>query len=192
MTRRLVALAIPVLLLGIFVACSSGGDDSDDSGSSETRPAGVSSAAPRPTNRPATTPTSSAADAGDVPTFEDGDWTGGQAEVRITGSDTRTITGTLLQRSSSTDGGNTRLTFTAGLDTILISISTEFQPFDMSASQGGTFSTRIPFGSDPCTVTYQETSEQRISGTFRCEDAEIEIGPNLGPAVMEGSFTATR
>jgi hypothetical protein len=125
-----------------------------------------------------------------VPTFADGDWTGGEAEVRVTGSDTRTITGT-LSTESSTEGGTTRLIYTAGIDTISISISTEYQPFDIIASQED-FDVEIRFGQPPCEVTYQETSDKQIEGTFLCEYAEIMIGPTTGPAIMEGSFTATR
>lgn len=187
--RSLLVTMILGLLLGLSSACSS--DDSGGDGESNGTGNDASTPATSRTTRPAATPTSS--DAGDdgAPTFAEGGWTGGEAEVRVTGSDTRTITGS-LSTESSTDGGTTRLIYTADLDTINFSISTEYQPFDMSASQGGTFSVRIPFGNAPCEVTYQETSDTRIEGTFRCEEAEIEIGPNQGPASMQGSFTATR
>ena len=139
---------------------------------------------------PSATPVSNNAGENSAPTFAAGGWTGGEAEVRVSGSDTRTITGSLITKSS-TDGGTTRLIYTAGIDTISISISTEYQPFDIVASQED-FDIEIKFGQPPCDVTYRETSEKRIDGTFVCKSTEIMIGPTTGPAIMEGSFTATR
>jgi len=125
-----------------------------------------------------------------APAFAEGGWTGGEAEVRITGSDTRMISGSLITESS-TDGGTTGLIYAAGIDTISISISTEYLPFDITAYQEG-FDVETSFGEPPCEVTYQEASDTRIEGTFVCEYAEIMLGPSTGPATMEGSFTATR
>jgi hypothetical protein len=155
-----------ILLLGATIACSFGA------------------------NAPSATPVSNNVGKNNAPTFAGGGWTGGKAEVRVTGSDTRTITGSLITESS-TDGGTTRLIYTADIDTISISISTEYEAFNIAASQEN-FDIEIEFGQPPCDVTYQETSDKRIEGTFICKSAEIMIGPSTGPAIMEGSFTATR
>ncbi len=171
--------AMVILWLGVTVACSFG-----TAGDSTRSPAILG------TTRSSATPVTNNVAKNSAPTFAEGGWTGGEAEARVTGSDTRTITGS-LSTESSTEGGTTTLIYTAGIDTISISISTEYQPFDIIASQDN-FEVEISSDQPPCEVTYQETSDKRIEGTFLCEYAEIMIGPTTGPAKMEGSFTATR
>lgn len=175
------------LVLGMAAAC--GGDDESDTVDDEPTAAATSGGEDsEPTARASATPEEEDEPEGEVPTFEDGEWTGGEATVNVSGSDTRTVTGTLISESS-TDGGTTRLIYTNDLDTINFSISIEYQPFDMSVSQSG-FRARLPIDGEPCTVTYAEASETRIEATFRC-DAQNE-SPTRDPLVLEGSFTATR
>jgi hypothetical protein len=127
-----------------------------------------------------------------APTFGEGGWTGGVAEVRVTGSETFTISGTLLPYSN-TSGGSTGLAYGGGEDghdAILVEISTEGPPaFEVSASRG-IRGIRTIYGEPPCEVAYQEASDTRIEGSFRCEYVEIDGGD--GPVMLEGSFTATR
>jgi hypothetical protein len=181
------AVAALVLALAISSACT--GDDAGDDEPADvaTSSDGGRTAAPERTSRATATPEDDGE--GDVPTFEAGEWTGGEATVNVSGADTRTVTGT-LSTESSTDGGTTRLIYTNDLDTINFSISTEFMPFDMTVSQEG-FRARRPLDAEPCAVAYAEASDARIEGTFRCE-GQIERGPADGAVTLEGSFTATR
>lgn len=192
LARMVLALAAIASLAGPAVAC--GGDDDDEP--------------PQPT---ATATTSSAPDSSDdepdegdddeggaddaeedgPPTFEEGDWTGGAIDVRVVGAQERTLTATLLD-TSGTDRNATRLIYADGLKTVNISISTVYEPFAMSISMDG-FRAISAFDS-PCEVTYTETEETSIAGSFRCEQAKVEMSPDgdLAPVTFEGSFTATR
>jgi hypothetical protein len=186
--------AMLTLVVGIGLACSSGSKNTGGGKTSAVDIGADATSAPASTgsNKAAATPTATSSK---VPTFAKGDWTGGQAEVRMSGGDTRTVTGSILQKSSSTDGGTTRLTYVDGIETINISISTQYEPFSATAfsEKGSRISVRTPYGKPPCVVTYKETSEKRIEGSFRCEHSEIEVGANQGtPVMMEGTFTATR
>jgi hypothetical protein len=192
-TRAFLAVMLLALSLGAIAAC--GGDDDGDAEPSveATTDDGGATTAPEATEPPSATEEDAddegVVDEGEAPTFEDGTWTGGEAEVNVSGSDTRTITGTLSDESS-TEGETTRLIYVNGIDTINVSISNEYLPFDMSVYQED-FSASIPLDAEPCEVTYTEASETRIEATFRC-DAELDLGGTEGPVVLEGSLTATR
>ena len=114
----MVVVAGAALIVGL--GCGSGGDDDDDTSDD----GGYSSARPTRTPRPTATP-----DPDEAPTFAEGDWTSGQARVTVSGGENITVEGTLLVRSSRTEGKpqrqTTHLTYTKDLDTISISISTQ-------------------------------------------------------------------
>ncbi|MEZ4501368.1 MAG: hypothetical protein R3C39_01950 [Dehalococcoidia bacterium] len=193
--RRLVVLAALVILSLAMGACSS--SDADEAGTGTVASGGSSSseATSASTATAATTGEGSGSGGtGTAPTFADGTWTGGEAEAQISGDVTGTITGTLFAESSATEPGTTRLTYTAGVDTILFSISTEFEPFDMRASTNNDLRVERPFGSAPCEVTYEEATDSRIAGTFRCDGVSVSsIAQGInGTGVVEGSFEATR
>ena len=130
-------------------------------------------------------------DEGGVPTFEEGAWTGGAIDVRVIGTQERTLAATLLETSGS-DRDATRLIYADGLRTVNISISTVYEPFAMSVSMDG-FRAVSAFD-NPCEVTYTETAETSIAGSFRCEQARVEMSPDgdRSPVTFEGTFTATR
>lgn len=197
--RLLVVIASLGLVVGSSVACGGDDDDSDDG----SEPAATSTA--DATQAPDETPEDDDSDDGDgdngngddgeAPVFEDGAWTGGEIEVAVTTGKERVLTAALLD-TSGTDGSTTRLIYGRELDTINLSISREYEPFAVSVTvqeDGVPFRVVSAFES-PCEVTYTETSETRIEGTFRCGEAEVELSldPSEVSATLEGSFTATR
>lgn len=192
LTKSRILLALLALGLALTVAAGCGGDDDSDGGGGEptiaaTTGGGVSTPDAEPTDPPRAT---SEPDDGDFPTFEDGAWTAGEATVTISGTDNRTLTLPLVSRSTTEDG-RTRLVYDDDIDTIDMTLQTQNNRFDMIITQVNTsYFLKVPFDAEPCTVTYAEASETSIKGTFRC-DGEIE-GEEGGPAVMEGTFTATR
>jgi hypothetical protein len=190
-TLRLFGTAI--VMVGVTVGCSfgstaSGGQSNDSETSDVSTPAMA---------EPSATPEPDAGGDG-VPAFTEGAWTGGEAEVRVSGSDPRTITGQILERSSlTTDRGSTILTYVGGptgIDTINISFSNDDERFLVDAYvEEGFLDITIPFGQPGCEVTYQESSDNHIEGTFRCEGSEIHrANKPVEPVVLEGSFSATR
>jgi len=165
-----------IVALAVAVGCGGGGDTDGDG--DEAAPAA------RPTRTPRPSPTS---DPNQAPLFAPGRWTGGEATVTVSGGATSAVAGTLLERSSSSDAQNTRLTYTKDLDTINISISRQYQPFSMVVSKQPVY-----LDQGTCEVTYKSKEEKRIEGTFKCTDVDVEQGGNGQPTTVEGTFLATR
>lgn len=181
LTRLLVA-SIAMLA----VACSSGGDDDSDAADDDTvTTEATGTTAPTRAGTAAATATA----AGGVPSFTAGKWAAGEAQVTVSGGATIALTGKLLT-TSSTERNTTRLIFADDVKTISVSISKEFQPFAASVYDGKT-SVRTGTSDKPCTVTYKQADDKRVEGSFRCDDARVEIG-GAGAAVIEGTFFATR
>lgn len=178
---RLLAASFAMLA----VACSSGGDDDSDAEDDAATEEATSTSAPATTRTAQATATA----AGGVPTFAAGKWSAGEAEVNVSGGVTLALTGKLLP-TSSTERNTTRLIFADDVKTITVSISKEFQPFAATVYDGKS-SVRTGNSDKPCTVTYKQADDKRVEGSFRCEDARIEVG-GTGAAVIEGTFFATR
>lgn len=170
----------------LAVACSSGGDDEPGAGDDDTT---TTEATGTTALTQARTPSATATPAGGVPSFTAGKWAAGEAQVTVTGGATITLTGKLLTTSSS-DRNTTRLIFADDVKTISVSISKEFQPFAASVYDGKT-SVRTGNSDKPCTVTYTQADDKRIEGSFRCDDARVEVGGSAA-VVIEGTFSATR
>lgn len=190
--RMVLTLAALGSLVGATVAC--GGDDDDDSQqptATATTPSESDNSDGESDEEDEDEGENGDQDEGGVPTFEEGDWTGGAIDVRVIGAQERTLAASLLD-TSGTDRDSTRLIYADGLKTVNISISTVYEPFAMSISMDG-FRAVSAFD-NPCEVTYTETEETSIAGSFRCEQAKVEISPDgdLAPVTFEGSFTATR
>jgi hypothetical protein len=184
------------LLLGATAACSLGRDaaeEQSDAVATDLAPTAVSAGS----GGESTMPTSDSSGEDGAPTLAEGDWTGGEAEVRVSGSEPMTITGQILEESSFTEGDTTLFTYAGGptgIDTIQVWFSSEDEEFGVNAFRDeGFVDISVPYGETGCEVTYQEISGNRIEGTFRCERSEIHRA-NMPPepAVMEGSFWATR
>ena len=163
-------------------ACSDRGDDNDDdSGNGSDEPTRT----PRPTRTPTPEPEF-------VPTFAEGGWTAGQANATISGGASATVDAALRTVASSTTGKpdyqTTRLTFANGLNSILISISTQYQPFAMAVRRDPD----VYIDEGTCEVTYKATEEKRVEGSFKCTDVDVEQGGNGEATTVEGTFLATR
>ncbi len=180
-TARLLAASLAMLA----IACSSGDDDEPADSADDRTPEATPTTAPAQ----ARTPQATATAAGGAPSFTAGKWADGEATVTVSGGATLTLKGKLLATSSS-EKNSTRLIFADGVKTISISISKEFQPFAMSVYDGVS-SIRTGSSDQPCKVTYKQSDDKRVEGTFRCEDARVEVGGS-GNAVIEGTFLATR
>lgn len=177
-------------------ACSSG-DDDDEPQPTNTAVAdndGTPTAEPDDEADPTATADEEDGESGDAPTFSDGGWTGGEAQIVVTSAaQVRTLSGPLSTRSK-TEPGTTRLTYTSGLDTILFSISTRYEAFAVSVyKESDGFDASSAF-EHPCEATYQSAEDNLIEATFRCEN--IAIGSfnhrSEAPATFEGSLIATR
>ena len=185
------------LWMALFVCCAlfaltacGGGGGSEDEDDDDSDDNGSSSDSPRPTRTPRPTATP---DSDEAPVFAPGGWTAGEAQATVSGGASGTLTVTLLARSSSTTGEparqTTRLTYTAGLDTLNLSISREYQPFAMSFSKRPIYIQ----SDEPCEVTYTAKEEKRIEGSFRCTGVRVEQGgDDTVPTTVEGTFFATR
>ena len=183
MNRLRIWLAI-MACMGVLAlpACGGGGDDDDDdSGNGSDEPTRT----PRPTRTPTPEPEF-------VPTFAEGGWTAGQASATISGGASATVQGTLRAAASDTSGKpdyqTTRLTFVDGLSSILISISTQYQPFAMAVRRNPD----VYIDEGTCEVTYKATEEKRVEGSFKCTDVDVEQGGNGEATTVEGTFLATR
>ncbi len=176
--RVFLAVLGATAIAGMVAACGSGDDDD-----SQPRATSTNSQSSPTTGAPTEEPEEDA-----VPQFEDGPWTEGEARVTLTGATTLSMTGTLF-KTSATDGRTTRLVFTDELDTLTISISTQYQPFDLGVRIGDVLARP---GDVPCVVTYIAREEDHVEGTFTCEDAEDSSSEGGGTLRLEGSFRATR
>lgn len=190
--RMILAVAGLASLAGAAVAC--GGDDDDEppqSTATATTPSEPGNSDGESDEEDEDEGDADDEEQGGVPTFEEGDWTGGAVDVRIIGAQERTLAATLLD-TSGTDRDSTRLIYADGLKTVNISISKVYEPFAMSISMDG-FRAVSAF-ENPCEVTYTETEETSIAGSFRCEQAKVEMAPDgdTSPVTLEGTFTATR
>lgn len=178
----LAALVAASLLLG--AACSSGG--SDEPGDDDEKTNSGETATPAGTR---TSAAATATPAGKAPRFTPGPWTSGEAEARITGGATMTVKGT-LNKNASSDKDTTRLIFVAGTDTISISISNVYEAFAMSVYKEPT---DVQSNSaSPCVVTYSETSETKVAGSFKCNNAKLNRGGSPVETMIEGTFVASR
>jgi hypothetical protein len=101
-----------------------------------------------------------------------------------------TVKGTLNNQASS-DKDTTRLIFVAGTDTITMSISNIYQPFGLTVYKEPI---DIQSNSDvPCEVSYSETSDKRLAGSFMCTKVTVAARNGItGDTTVEGTFSATR
>jgi hypothetical protein len=120
----------------------------------------------------------------------DGAWTGGTAQVDLSGDASGGFEAPLFSATSLTDGTTTTLTFTG--DGGLIGIAIDAETFSVSVTTaevvaGGGTTTN-------CSVSYTSTSSNNLSGDFSCPDspAFTSTGTSGGTVDIEGSFTATR
>jgi hypothetical protein len=124
-------------------------------------------------------------------TLGDGPWTGGTAQVDVSGDASASFDAPLFGATSITDGAITTLTYVS-TDGGLIGIAVDTESFSVSVTTaefvggGGTTTS--------CSVTYQSTADNNISGDFSCPDspAFTATGASGGTLDIEGSFTATR
>jgi hypothetical protein len=120
----------------------------------------------------------------------DGAWTGGSAQVELSGDVSGGFEAPLFSATSLTDGTTTTLTYTG--EGGLIGIAIDSASFSVSvttteAVAGGGTTTN-------CSVSYTSTSSNNIAGDFSCPDSpSFTSGGAAGGSVdIEGSFTATR
>jgi hypothetical protein len=169
-------------ILALTAAC--GSDDDDDSQSDPTSTSSQTS----PTTEVEDEPTATQEpEEGAVPQFQDGFWTEGDVQANVTGASDFSFRASLYE-TSATDGRTTRLVFNDELDTLTMSISTQYQPFDFGLRVGTVL---LRAGDIPCVVTYSAREEDHLAGTFACEDVRDEFSPD-STYELEGTFRATR
>lgn len=127
---------------------------------------------------------------GDAPVPADGSWTGGEADVDVSGNISGSFGGP-ISPPSGTYGGATSLIYVSEAGSVTIAINGG-DPFAV-----GVTTTEFVVGSssfEDCEVDYRQADDSRIEATFRCDDADgvTMTGTAVGTVTIEGSFTATR
>jgi hypothetical protein len=124
-------------------------------------------------------------------TLSDGTWTGGEAEVAVSGGADTSFSSPLYSPTSVTAGSSTSLTYineTGGAIAVAIypdSFAVSVTTADLVGG-GGTTTT--------CTVNWRSTDDNNVSADFSCPNspAFTTAGGAADSVNIEGSFTATR
>jgi hypothetical protein len=192
MRRPSLILILLTGLLLVLAACGGSPSESPDA-SSDDQPGASEPAASEPAaSEPAASQGGSGGGGGGIGVdLSNGSWTGGQADVEVSGSASATISAPLFAATSITDGGSTTLTYVSA-DGGLIGIAIYADSFAVSVTTadlvggGGTTTT--------CDVAWNSTADNNIAGGFSCPDspAFTVTGGSAGTVDIEGSFTATR
>lgn len=187
---RRARLFSPFIVLVLLAACggtpseSTGGDTSQEPGASQP-------AASQPSASQPAASQGGGGGGGINVTLSDGNWTGGSAQVTVSGDATEDIDAPLQSVLSLTGGASTTLSYisTNGEAVVIAIYSDSFAVSvttgDMTGG-GGTTTT--------CDVTWHSTDDNNISADFSCPDSPAFTtgGTSGGTIDIEGSFTATR
>lgn len=122
----------------------------------------------------------------------DGNWSGGEASIEMSGDATASGTAPLSPMISFTDGDSTILTYASADGAMLISIAIYSDSFAVSVTTaeavggGGTTTS--------CSVDWGSTDDNNVSADFSCPDSPVftMTGSQSGSADIDGSFNATR
>jgi len=182
--RRPPVLGVLIVLIGlVLAACSS---PAGEPGAS----AGGEPSAPAQSEGPGQSQSGGGGGDGEAPVPGDGAWTGGEADVDVSGDVSGSFTNP-ISPPSGTYSGATSLIYVSEEGTITIALNSG-DPFAV-----GVTTTDFVAGSssfEDCEVEYQQADESRIEGSFRCDDGSgvSTSGAVIGTITIEGSFTATR
>jgi hypothetical protein len=188
---RRARLFSPFIALVLLAACggtpseSAGGDTSQEPGASQP-------AASQPSaSQPAASQGGGGGGGGINVTLSDGNWTGGSAQVTVSGDATEDIDAPLQSLLSLTGGASTTLSYiSSNGQAVVIAIYTDSFAVSVTTGDmtggGGTTTT--------CDVTWHSTDDNNISADFSCPDSPAFTtgGTSGGTIDIEGSFTATR
>lgn len=130
-------------------------------------------------------------DGTEAPALADGPWTGGQAQITVSGGVDLTIDEQLTTDVSHTTDAKTQLAYNTDAEFVTIFINFIGVPFHASVD-GNDFSA----AGEDCEVTYDRADDTGIEATFSCVVDEFywysaDEEPS-GPFMIEGSFSATR
>lgn len=182
---RLISPALVTLLL--LAACSATPSSSDGGGASQEPGASTGGAA---SQEPAASQGGGGGGGIDV-TLSDGTWTGGSAQVTVSGDASANIDAQLQSMLSTTSGASTTLTYvSSSSELVAIAIYTDSFAVSVTTADmtggGGTTTT--------CDVTWHSTDDNNLSADFNCPNspAFTTSGTSGGTIDIEGSFTATR
>ena len=183
--RRPPVLAVLIVLVGlILAACSSPSGSGEPSASAGGEP-------PAQSEEPGESQAGGNGGDGDAPVPADGQWTGGEGEVNVTGDLSGSFNGAITPPSGTYGGATTLLYVLGDSGTLTIGINAE-EAFGVAVttaefvSGGGS--------AQGCEVDYGQADDSRIEATFRCDNADAigTGGLDVGTITIEGSFTATR
>ena len=188
--RRPPMLGVLIVLIGLILAACGSPSGSGEPGAS----AGGEPSAPAESEGPDQSQSGGGGEGGGGgigTALGDGPWTGGTAHVDVSGDASASFDAPLFGATSLTDGTTTTLTYVS-TDGGLIGIAIDAESFSVSVTTaelvggGGTTTS--------CSVTYDSTADNNISGDFSCPDsaAFTSAGASEGTVDIEGSFSATR
>jgi hypothetical protein len=184
-----VALVLAGLLLG--AGCSSDSDDSNASADPASNTTPESPPGNNPSDDGENGDTSNGNDEPhdvEIPTIEDGNWTGGNIHVEVTGDREATFD---APASGSTLDGVTSAAFTDGTNLVSIGLGgSEESAISLTAdgvSTIGGFRTN-------CTINFTENDPSNLAADFECNDLEaISTSATETYTIdVEGNFTLTR
>lgn len=185
---RRARLFSPFIALVLLAAC--GGTPSESAGGDTSQEPGASQPA---ASQPAASQGGGGGGGGGIDvTLSDGSWTGGSAQVTVSGDATADIDAPLQSELSMTSGGSTTLSYISSSSQAAVVIAIYTDSFAVSVTTadmtggGGTTTT--------CDVTWHSTDDNNISADFSCPDSPSFTisGTSGGTIDIEGSFTATR
>ncbi len=127
---------------------------------------------------------------GDAPVPADGAWTGGEADVDVSGAVSGSFGGPIVA-PSGTFGGATSLIYVSEAGSVTIALNSG-DPFAVGVTTADFVAGSSSF--DDCQIDYGQADDSRIEASFRCDEGSGVSGTGavIGTVTIEGSFTATR
>lgn len=181
-----------ITTLSLLSACSSGstagnGGGADGDGG-DTTSAAATTASEEPTQAPA-----AGGGRGDIPAIADGTYTGGTAHLEVSGDKTLVVDLPLLPITSTTVGGFTLLTYSAGDGEANVSLNVIVDPEvgpSMSLASAVVFS--VGGREQGCAFEFTRNDGSGVSGTVACSDLEGMSAGGLEQPIVDihGTFTA--
>lgn len=191
--RRPPILGVLIVLIGLILAACGSPSGSGEPGAS----AGGEPSAPAESEEPGQSQSSGGGGGGGGGggigrTLPDGEWTGGEASVSMTGDADASGDAPISPILSLTSGDSTTLTYASADGQFLIVAAIYSDSFAVSVTTpeavggGGTTTT--------CSVDWHSTDDNNLSADFSCPNspAFTVTGSSAGTVDIEGSFTATR
>ncbi len=185
-------LLVGVAMMSLLSACGGGSSGGGDGGVADGSDGDATSVAATPAGEEPT-PAPAAGGGGDVPAIADGTYTGGTAHLEVSGDKTLVADLPLQTITSTTVGGFTLLTYSAGDGEANVSLNVVVDP---EAGPSINLSSAVVFSvggrEQGCAFEFTRNDGSGVSGTVACSDLEsMSAGGVEHPVVdIHGTFTA--